>query len=114
MSREFEEKFLRKDLPDIKPGMEVRVRHRVKEGGKWRSAAFVGTVIARKHGKGIGATITVRRIASGEVAVEIVLPLHSPLIEKVEILQRPSRVRRAKLYYLRKRSRREARAKLKT
>jgi large subunit ribosomal protein L19 len=107
------EKLLRKDLPEIKPGMRVRVWQRLKEGDKWRSSPLEGIVISQKHGKGISATFTVRRITAGDIGVEITWPLHSPLIEKIEVLQ-ISKVRRAKLYYLRERSRRETRAKLKT
>jgi large subunit ribosomal protein L19 len=100
------------DKPDIRPGMKVRVWSKIKEGDKWRTVPFEGTVIARKHGSGISATFTVRRIAADEVGVERVWPLNSPLIEKIEVLASP-KVRRAKLYYLRERSRREARMKLK-
>jgi large subunit ribosomal protein L19 len=100
------------DKFDIRPGMKVRVWTKIKEGDKWRVVPFEGIVIARKHGKGISATFTVRRIAADEVGVERIWPLHSPLIEKIEVLASP-KVRRAKLYYLRERSRREARMKLK-
>lgn len=100
-------------MPEIKAGMRVRVWHRVKEGERWRSIPFEGTVISRKHGKGISATFTVRRITSNDIGVEITFPLHSPLLEKIEVLQTP-KAKRAKLYYLRERSRREARAKLRT
>jgi len=108
-----ESKFLKRDTPEIKPGMQVRVWQRVKESGKWRSVAFEGTVIAQKHGKGIRSSFTLRRIGIDNVGVEMTWPLHSPTIEKIEILQSP-KVRRAKLYYIRERSRSETRAKLKT
>jgi large subunit ribosomal protein L19 len=107
------EKFLRKDHPAIKAGMFVRVWQKIKEGDRWRTSPFDGTVIATKHARGISGTFTVRRISAGEVGVEVTWPLHSPLIEKIEVLQAP-KVRKAKLYYLRERSRREARAKLKS
>ena len=97
--------------PDIRPGMKVRVWTKVKEGDKWRVVPFEGTVLGRKHGAGMSATFTVRRIGSNEVGIERIWPLHSPMIEKVEVLAAP-KVRRAKLYYLRERSRKEARAKL--
>lgn len=101
--------YLKKDLPDIRPGDEVRVSQKIpapvktmgkKEEEKEKIQTFEGIVISRTHGKEMGATITVRRIISG-VGVERIFPLHSPLIEKIEILKR-GKVRRAKLYYLRK------------
>jgi large subunit ribosomal protein L19 len=98
--KKFLEPFLRKDLPEIRPGDRVCVYQKVKEGGKEKIQSFEGIVIARKHGKEMGATITVRREISG-IGVERIFPLHSPTIEKIEILKR-GKVRRAKLYYLRK------------
>jgi large subunit ribosomal protein L19 len=95
----FIQPYLKKDLPDIRPGQQIRISQKIKEGDKERVTVFEGQVLARKHGKTAGATITVRRIASG-VGTEIVLPLHLPSIEKIEIL-RQSKTRRAKLYYLR-------------
>ena len=91
---------LKKELPDIRPGDTLRIHQKIKEKGKERIQAFEGIVIARKHGKGISSTITVRKVISG-IGVEKVFPIHSPIIEKIEILKR-GRVRRAKLYYLRK------------
>jgi len=91
---------IKTDLPDIRPGDTVCVYQKVKEKDKERLQAFEGIVIARKHGRGISATITVRALISG-VGVEKIFPLHSPVIEKIEILKR-GKVRRAKLYYLRK------------
>ncbi|MCK4781791.1 50S ribosomal protein L19 [Candidatus Parcubacteria bacterium] len=91
--------YLKKDLPDIRPGDLVKVYQKIKEGDKERVQAFEGRVIARKHGKGISATITVRRITGG-IGVEKIFPLHLSTIEKIEILER-GKVRRAKLYYLR-------------
>jgi large subunit ribosomal protein L19 len=100
-----------KIAPDIKPGMTVKVYQRIKEGDKSRVQVFEGIVIARKHGSGPGSTITVRKIASG-VGVERIFPLHSPNIEKFEIIK-TSKVRRAKLYYLRRKTVKEARKKTK-
>ena len=100
---------LKADLPDIRPGDTVRVSQKIREGDKERIQAFEGLVIARKHGKGITSTITVRRIISG-IGAERIFPLHSPTIEKIEILKR-GRVRRAKLYYLRKAKGRRAKLK---
>jgi len=95
----FLKQFLKKELPEVKPGDTVRVYQKIKEGDKERIQMFEGVVIARKHGREIGATITVRREISG-VGVEKIFPLHSPTIEKIEVLRR-GKVRRAKLYYLR-------------
>ncbi len=92
---------LKKDeLPNIEIGDTVRVHVSIREGEKQRIQAFTGTVIAR-DGHGSTETFTVRRISYGE-GVERVFPLHSPFVEKIEV-ERKGRVRRAKLYYLRKR-----------
>lgn len=98
-----------KAMPEIKSGQTVRVHQRIKEGNKERIQPFEGLVIAVKHGKGLNGTFTVRKIASG-VGVERVYPLHSPTIEKIEVLK-ASKVRRAKLYYMRGRSGKSARMK---
>ncbi|MFA5249725.1 MAG: 50S ribosomal protein L19 [Candidatus Paceibacterota bacterium] len=107
------EKFLqsyeKKDLPEIQTGDTVRVHQKVKEGSKERIQIFEGLVLAHKHGKGISATITVRKVASG-VGVERIFPIHSSVIEKIEVTKK-SKVRRSKLYYLR--DARGKRAKLK-
>lgn len=87
-----------KAAPDVTVGDTVRVHLRVKEGNRERIQVFEGTVIAKKHG-GITETITVRRISYG-VGVEKVFPVHSPSIDKIEVV-RNGAVRRAKLYYLR-------------
>lgn len=94
-----EAKGLRQNLPDFRVGDIVKVHQRIREGGKERIQIFEGIVIAKKHGAGMGGTFTVRRIASG-VGVERVYPLHSPTIAKIE-RTRQSKVRRAKLYFLR-------------
>ncbi|WP_271629819.1 50S ribosomal protein L19 [Caldicellulosiruptor sp. DIB 104C] len=96
--REIESEMLRKDIPDFKPGDTVRVHFKVIEGGRERIQAFEGLVIKRR-GKGLSETFTVRRISYG-VGVERVFPLHSPRIEKIEVIRR-GKVRRAKLYYIR-------------
>jgi len=101
--------FLREALPDIRPGDTVCIYQKIKEGNKEKIQAFEGQVLARKHGKEIGATITVRREISG-IGTEKIFPLHSPIIEKIKILKR-GRVRRAKLYYLRKAKGKGARLK---
>jgi large subunit ribosomal protein L19 len=89
-----------KKIPDIQSGDTVRVHQRIIEGEKQRVQVFEGIVIAKKHGKGINGTITVRRVQKG-YGVERVFPIHSPIIEKFEIVKR-AKVRQAKLYYLRK------------
>lgn len=95
---------------DIRPGDTVRVTQKIIEKGKQRLQAFEGLVLARKHGTEAGGTFTVRRVASS-VGVERIFPLYSPMIEKIEIVKR-SRVRRAKLYYIREKVAREARRQL--
>lgn len=95
----FNQKYLKKELPDIRSGDTVRISQKIKEGEKERSQVFEGLIIAKKHGKGISSTIRVRRIISG-VGVEKIFPIHSPTIEKIEVLKH-GKVRRAKLYYLR-------------
>jgi len=95
-----EQEYLKKDIPDFNVGDTVRVHVRIKEGGKERIQIFEGTVIARKH-SGINETFTVRKVSYG-IGVERVFPIHSPMIKKIEVKRR-GKVRRAKLYYLRKR-----------
>ncbi len=100
----------RKNL-DLRPGDTVRVWQKIEEAkGKFRLQMFEGLVLARKHGTEAGATFTVRRVLSG-VGVEKIFPLYSPMIDKIEITKR-SRVRRAKLYYIRDKVAREARRQL--
>lgn len=93
-----EKEQLRTDIPVFKAGDTVRIHVKVREGDKERVQVFQGTVIARKHG-GIRETVTVRKISSG-IGVERIFPLHSPIIDKIEVVQE-GKVRRAKLYYLR-------------
>src|SRR5215468_8966457 len=97
---------LRKDVPPFKPGDTVRVHVRVVEGDKERIQVFEGTVIGRRGG-GNRETFTVRKTSYG-VGVERIFPVHSPRIERIEVMARGA-VRRAKLYYLRDRSGRAAR-----
>ena len=89
---------LQSNIPDFKSGDSVRVHVKVIEGEKERIQAFEGVVI-RRRGEGVRASFTVRRISYG-VGVERTFPLHSPRIERVQVVRR-SRVRRSKLYYLR-------------
>lgn len=95
----FDKKDLRTDMPELKSGMKARVWQKIKEGDKERLQAFEGVVIAVKHGRGKTGTFTIRKISSG-IGVERVFPLHTPTIEKIEVLSQ-AKVRRAKLYYLR-------------
>lgn len=99
---------MKKKLPDFTPGDTVRVHVKVVEGGRERVQAFEGVVIGRKGG-GIRETFTVRRISHG-VGVERKFPLHSPRIDRIDIV-RKGKVRQAKLYYLREKIGREARIK---
>lgn len=98
--------FLREDLPQVAPADLVRVYLKVVEGGKERVQVFEGIVIAVKN-SGINKSFTVRKVSFG-VGVEKTFPFHSPRIERIEILRR-GKVRRAKLYYLRKKSAKESR-----
>ena len=99
---------LRNDIPDFKVGDTVKVDVRIREGQKTRIQAYEGVVVDRSNG-GIGATFTVRKI-SNQIGVERKFPLHSPIIEKIEVV-RHGKVRRNKLHYLRGRSGKAARLK---
>jgi large subunit ribosomal protein L19 len=88
----------RKEIADFRPGDTVRVQVKIKEGDKERIQSFEGTVIARKHA-GLNETFTVRKISFGQ-GVERIFPVHSPVVDRVELVRRGV-VRRAKLYYLR-------------
>ena len=94
-----EEGQLRKGLPEFRPGDTVKVQVKVVEGDKERLQAFEGICI-RRRGGGLSATFTVRKVTYG-VGVERTFPLHSPNVDRIEVL-RQGLVRRAKLYYLRK------------
>ena len=97
---------LRSDVPPFAPGDTVKVHVKVKEGEKERIQVFQGLVIARKGG-GVRETFTVRKISQG-VGVERTFPVHSPVLERIEV-ERHGLVRRAKLYYLRERRGKAAR-----
>lgn len=99
---------LRDDVPDFRAGDNVKVHVRVVEGGRERIQVFEGVVIAR-NGGGPTASFTVRKISFG-VGVERVFPIHSPIIDKIEVT-RKGNVRRSKLYYLRERRGKSARIK---
>ena len=98
-------------LAKIKSGAVVRVSEIIKEGDKERISNFKGIVIARKHGREIGATFTVRADLGG-VGVEKIYPINSPIIAKVEILSSPKKVHRSKLYFIRKISKKISREKI--
>jgi large subunit ribosomal protein L19 len=89
---------MRVDVPEFRGGDTVKVHVRIKEGDKERVQVFEGVVL-RRRGGGVGATFTVRKVSYG-VGVERIFPLHSPVIDKVEVVTR-GRVRRSRIYYLR-------------
>lgn len=101
---------MKENKPQVEVGDTVKVHVKIKEGDKERIQIFEGTVIAQKHG-GVQETFTVRRIAHG-CGIERVFPIHSPNVEKVEVI-RSGKVRRAKLYYLRDRVGKAAKVKSK-
>src|SRR4249920_2563715 len=103
---EVEKASLRPEIPEFSPGDSVRVHVKVREGEKERIQVFAGVVIARRGG-GLRETFTVRKISSG-IGVERIFPLHSPVIERIEV-ERKGAVRRAKLYDLRQRKGKAAR-----
>lgn len=96
---QLEREMMRLDLPEFAPGDTVKVHVKIKEGEKERIQVFQGVVISKRNGT-TNATFTVRKVSYG-VGVERVFPTHSPIIDKVEVVTR-GRVRRAKIYYLRK------------
>ena len=95
---------------DIRPGDIVKVWQKIVEKGKTRLQAFEGLVLARKHGREAGATFTVRKVLDG-VGVEKIFPLYTPMIDKIEIIRR-SKVRRAKLYFVREKATKEIRRQM--
>ena len=100
--------YMKSDIPAFNVGDTVKVHVKIKEGNRERIQIFEGFVLKRQGG-GIGETFTVRRIASG-VGVEKTFPLHSPLVEKIEVVRR-GRVRRARLHYMRQRTGKSAKIK---
>jgi len=99
---------LRTDLPRFRPGDTVRVHVKIKEGDKYRIQVFEGVVIVQKN-NGVSSTFTVRKVSSG-YGIERIFPMHSPIIEKLEVMK-SGKVRRARLYYLRGRRGKAARLK---
>jgi len=106
--RSLEREQLRQDIPDFHVGDTVRVYVKVVEGSRERLQAFEGAVTARRNG-GVRETFTVRRVSYG-IGVERTFPVHSPRLDRIEIIRR-GKVRRAKLYYLRERSGKSAKIK---
>jgi large subunit ribosomal protein L19 len=94
-----EQEFYRNDIPAFKSGDTVVVHYKIKEGNKERIQQYQGVVIQRRN-SGLNATFTVRKISNG-VGVERIFPLHSPFIDKIEV-NRKGKVRRARIFYLRK------------
>ncbi|HWA64506.1 MAG TPA: 50S ribosomal protein L19 [Candidatus Paceibacterota bacterium] len=108
----FHSKLESKDkFEGVRPGWTVRISQRIKDGEKTRVQAFEGTVIARKHGTTPSGTITIRKVTDG-IGVEKVFPIHLPSIESVKVLKKTT-ARRAKLYYLRDKTAKEIRKKVK-
>ena len=105
-----EKEQMRLDVPDFRSGDTVKVHIRIREGEKERIQVFQGIVIVRRKG-GIRSTFTVRKVSYG-VGVEKIFPLHSPSIDRIEVVQR-GQVRRSRLYYLRKLKGKAARVKVK-
>ncbi len=103
-----EKEQMRVDIPDFKAGDTIRVHARIKEGDKERVQIFQGFVLRKRKGK-TGATFTVRKISYG-IGVERIFPLHSPNINKIEVISR-GKVRRGRLYYMRKLKGKAARIK---
>jgi large subunit ribosomal protein L19 len=95
----FTKKFLKESLPELKSGDTVRIYQKIQGGEEKKSHIIEGLILARKHGKEMGSTITIRKVIAG-IGTERIIPLHSPLIEKIEIMKR-GKTRRSKLYYLR-------------
>ncbi len=97
---------------DFSSGDTIRVWSKIEDKGKFRLQAFEGLVLARKHGKSVGGTFTVRKVSNG-VGVERVFPMFSPMIDKIEVVKK-ARARRSKLYYVRDKAVRDVRRKMKT
>ncbi len=106
--RAVESSQMRTDLPRFRPGDTVKVHVKIKEGEKYRIQVFEGVVIAHKN-NGISSTFTVRKVSSG-YGIERIFPVHSPIIEKMEVVK-SGKVRRARLYFLRGRRGKAARLK---
>ena len=109
--QKIEEKFRKAQVVDVRSGDTVKVHQKIREGNKERIQIFEGLVLAKKHGKGISATVTVRKVSQG-IGVERIFPIHAPFIEKIEVVKHAN-VRKAKLYYLREAKGKKAHLKAK-
>ena len=108
--KSIEHEQMKNKIPELRVGNTVKVHVRVKEGNRERIQVFEGTII-KVQGGGVNQTFTVRRIASG-VGVEKTFPIHSPLVEKIEVVRKGA-VRRARLHYMRERTGKSAKIKTK-
>ena len=108
---EFNKAARTKNYPEFRAGDVVRVHRKIKEGGKERTQVFEGLIIAIKGRQSSSPKITVRKVTNG-FGVELIVPIHSPIVEKIELVKR-AKVRRAKLYYIREKSAKESRMKYK-
>lgn len=108
---EFNSSQRNKKVPELRAGDVVKIHRKIKEGGKERIQVFEGIIIAIKGKQSSSPMMTVRKVSSG-VGVELILPIHSPQIEKIELVKR-AKVRRAKLYYIRDKSTKSLRMKYK-
>ncbi|MDD3839634.1 MAG: 50S ribosomal protein L19 [Clostridia bacterium] len=106
--REIEKENMKKEIPDFRVGDTVRVYVKVIEGNRERLQAFEGLVIAKRHG-GVRETFTVRRLSYG-IGIERTFPVHSPKLDRIEVIRR-GKVRRAKLFYIRERVGKSAKVK---
>lgn len=108
---EQDKKYLKKAIPQLKAGLTVRVHERIKEGEKFRTQIFEGLIIKVHNQKNVNTTFTVRKIVDG-IGVEKIYLLHSPTLEKIEVI-REAKIKQANLYYMRERSGKSARMKSK-
>lgn len=106
--REIEKSYINKSVPDFRAGDTIRVYTKVRESGRERTQIFDGVVIQRKN-SGLKENFTVRKVSFG-IGVERIFPIHSPLVEKIELL-RKNKVRRSRIFYMRKRSGKKSRLK---
>ena len=103
-------KYQKTDIPVFSPGDVISVYQKIKEGDKERVQQFEGIVLSKKHGSGMNATITVRKVSEG-IGVERIFPIHSPTIEKIKVIRHAKKVHRSKLYFIRKKAAKEVRKK---
>lgn len=110
--KDFTSRFLNKNIQDnFRVGDFIKVYQKIKEGGKEKQIEHQGLVIAKKHGKGLNATFTIRNVYQG-IGVEKIFPLHLPSISRIEVLKKAQKVRTAKLYWVRDKSEKDVRKRL--